>query len=424
NKNNINKNNLNKDNFKKANTEKNMIFDFNLPTAIYLHVPFCEGKCRYCSFYSENSSNKMTKKYIEALEKEIIRYGRLIKTNSNLKNNEKIPLSTIYIGGGTPSILKPAQINKIIILLKKYFSEPFYTEITIEANPHSLNRGKLESYREMGINRLSLGVQSFNEQELIFLGRKHNAREALEKIKLAREYFTNLNIDLIFAIPGQTITSWRENLYKAISIEPEHISLYNLQIEEGTALAKELKNGKIEKVDDSLDAQMYLAAKKLLSEKKYNHYEISNFARPSYQSRHNKIYWKLEPYLGLGPAAHSFTGKIRYQNYANIEKYCEYLLNEKSKKIENAYVNNLAITELQLLNKKDLMAEKIFMGMRLLEGVSINDFNIEFNTNLMSVYQKEIEKLTKLTLIEIDNGHLKLSEQGLLHGNRVFMEFL
>ncbi|MEJ6951126.1 radical SAM family heme chaperone HemW [Natronospora cellulosivora (SeqCode)] len=405
------------------NKIKNLDFNIKLPLAIYLHVPFCEGKCRYCDFYSKNLSENKVERYIKALEIEIKARARILRETNDLDSKTKFKVNTIYIGGGTPSLLSSKDIKKIFLLLKENFSLSVSAEITIEANPNSLNREKSEAYKEIGINRISLGVQSFNDEELKFLGRRHNSIEALEKIEVLRKYFSNFNIDLIFAIPGQSKASWKDNLMRAISLNPKHISIYNLQIEEGTSLAQDLEKGKFEKADDSLDAEMYIMAKEILSQNGFTHYEISNFARTAKQSKHNRIYWELKPYLGLGPAAHSFTGKIRYQNYSSISKYYELLL-ENSLNIKSNISDLPTITEIKVLDSKELMSEKIFMGLRLLEGISLDDFAENFNISLLTVYKEEIQRLKELSLIKIMNRRLSLTKKGLLHANRVFMEFL
>lgn len=385
-----------KDNIKKINTTP----------GLYLHIPFCQGKCRYCDFYSINYEKELMTDYINALTEEIEFYSNIIEDNKNFNGNNI--LNTIYIGGGTPGLLKGKEAEKILMLIYDRFSKPVTGEITLEANPCSINERKLADYRRAGINRLSLGVQSFNDRELIFLGRKHDSRQAVKSIQLVKKYFDNFNIDLIFAIPGQKLNKWRETLEQALDFDPAHISLYNLQIEEGTPLAVSLQKGDIQEFDNELDATMYLEALKILKKAGYTHYEISNFARKGYQSLHNRLYWEFRPYLGLGPAAHSFTGKLRYHNHANL----------------NYYLSKNAITGVNSLNQKERMAEMIFMGLRLLEGIPLKRFQKEFSLNLTTIYSSEIKKLKSLGLIKLENERVLLTEKGLLHGNRVFMEFL
>ena len=227
------------------------------------------------------------------------------------------------------------------------------------------------------------------------------------------KHFDNYSIDLIYAIPGQTLKDWENTLKKAIALGLKHISLYNLQIEEGTALAEALKNNEFQRVHDELDARMYILAREMLIGHGYQHYEISNFAKKGFESIHNRIYWQLKPYLGLGPSAHSFTGSVRYSNFPDISRYISELKNDK-----------LPVNNLHLLQKEDLMAEYIFMGLRLMEGVSLDDFAERFEVELNTRYRDEIEKLAAMGLIEIIDNRMRLTEKGILYGNDVFLQFL
>ncbi len=421
---------------------KDSLLKSNKYFGLYLHVPFCKGKCRYCDFYSENFDLAGMDQYLVCLKEEIKIYSSMVKPNNVEAYNGY--LETIYFGGGTPGLLTVEQLAEILVLIIQCFDYPIRDEMTIEANPYSLTEEKIAGYRGLGVNRLSLGVQSFNDQELNFLGRKHTAREAVEIISLIDRYFDNYNIDLIFAIPGQSIINWQKTLEKAINLNPNHISLYNLQIEEGTPLAVSLDAGEFEVVDDTIDAEMYLLARDMLVDNGYQHYEISNFAKPDFQSQHNRLYWELKPYLGLGPAAHSFTGEERFNNYSDINKYNQVLLkniqNRRFDKNNNQEINSaklkngfddsdsgtayLPIESIMELTAEDLKAERLFMGLRLLEGVSLEDFYEDFGIRLEENYHDEIKNLKFLDLIEIKNQRLKLTKKGLLHGNRVFMEFL
>jgi len=413
----LNKNDLNK--------TRDIFMKDNKAFGLYLHVPFCEGKCRYCDFYSVNYNMAGMNDYLVCLKEEIKLYS----------SSGKIPaIETIYIGGGTPGLLTVEQLAEILELITQCFNYPITEEVTIEANPYSLTEEKIAGYRGLGVNRLSLGVQSFNDMELNFLGRKHTASEAIETINLVDRYFNNYNIDLIFAISGQKVIEWQETLKKAIALNPKHISLYNLQIEEGTPLAVSLNAGEFEAIDDSIDAEMYILAQDMLVNSGYQHYEISNFAKPDFHSRHNRLYWELKPYLGLGPAAHSFTGKVRFNNYSDIIKYNK-ILSKDTQNLDfpntettfgysNISIDCLPIDNITELTREDLMTEKLFMGLRLLEGVSLEDFYEEFGIRLEEYYHQEIKNLQSLDLIEFNKNRMKLTKKGILHGNRVFMEFL
>lgn len=420
----------------KASNKRNQLIGslqkLDKPTGLYLHVPFCEGKCRYCDFFSEYCSDEVMMEYLRCLKKEIGIYSAAYK---ELNGGKSLQLKTIYIGGGTPSVLNVEQISEIINCLISEFSLPESGEITMEANPTSLNIRKVKELRRIGVNRLSVGVQSFNDKQLKFLGRKHSSSEAEKTMEIVSDFFDNFNIDLIFAVPGQSMAEWKDTLKRTLSFSPPHISLYNLQIEDDTPLAADLSEGLFQKVNDALDARMYLYSREILIENGYEHYEISNFARDGYQSIHNTLYWRLHPYLGVGPASHGFYGDIRYNNYSSIDKYC-WFLNEKNSKYEYRNQNDnlsfleyvldkcLPIENIYYLDQGDIMAEKMFMGLRLLDGLLLSDFKRDTGADLKNVYQKEIKHLDKLELIYLDDERIKLTEKGILHANRVFMEFL
>ncbi len=377
---------------------------FTSPFAVYIHVPFCISKCNYCDFYSRVYSQQKKESYIEALKEEIKIYaGRL--------NYRKI--KTLYFGGGTPGLLTPDEAAEIINYIEKYFSLAEQIEITVEANPSSLTEDKIKGYYQAGINRLSLGIQSFNNRELTLLGRRHSQKEAVQAIKKVSRVFANYNIDLIFAIPGQNCKQWLQTLTNAVKMNPHHISTYNLEIHEDTPLGKEIENGNLNKVSEEIDAEMYMQGRKFLQKEGYNQYEISSFALPGYQAEHNKVYWQFEPYLGLGPAAHGFDGNHRFYNYSDVDRY-----------IKDLKMGNLCRQDFTVLSKKDLMAEMMIMGLRLINGVSKKKFRNKFGIGINEVYGKEVNCLIEQKLI-IDNGdNIFLTKKGLLLGNQVFMKFL
>ncbi len=389
---------------------RDMNNDINNDTfGLYLHIPFCQGKCRYCDFYSVNFEREIVEEYIHFLKEELRIYSSLL----NNEKKGKPVMQTVYFGGGTPGLLTARQVAGILELLSRDFTLSPSAEISLEVNPSSLTEDKIRDYRRIGINRLSIGVQSFNDRELSFLGRRHDSREALEKIELASQYFDNYSIDLIYAIPGQTLAEWEKTLKQAVQLSPYHISLYSLQIEKGTPLAAALAAGEFKKTDDALDADMYLLARQVLTANGYEHYEISNFARKGYQSRHNRIYWEFTPYLGVGAGAHSFIAPERFWNHADLFLYMEKLKAGK-----------LPVEERIESSKEEMMAEMVFMGLRLLEGVSLTEFYDLFNVKLNEYYAREIEKLKLQGLISVGDERIRLTEKGLLLGNLVFMEFL
>jgi len=380
------------------------VLQYNRPFGLYLHIPFCPGKCRYCDFYSIGYSKEDMEQYLNYLLTELELY-------SGFLNCKKI--MTIYIGGGTPGLLKVNELEQLLEKIFQSFSYPVTGEITIEANPCSLDEEKIKGYRELGVNRISLGVQSFQERDLKLLGRKHNVKEASRTIEVIKKYFKNFNLDFIFAIPGQSLKKWLDTLKKAILFEPPHLSLYNLQIEQGTELEKLLVQGKINEVSEELDAEMYLMAIDFLKSKGYQQYEISNFSQVGYRSEHNQLYWKSRPYLGLGPSAHSFNGGYRFNNPSDLKLY--------SQKIKS---QQLPLEETDPLTVEEQMAEYMFMGLRLLEGIVLAEFQERFGRDLIEVYSEEVNKLIDSGLLELNQNRIRLTEKGLLLANQVFLEFL
>jgi oxygen-independent coproporphyrinogen-3 oxidase len=374
--------------------------------SLYIHIPFCEKKCIYCDFYSLEKSEQYIDDYIEALNAEIDIYSK----DSRFANGE---LSTIFFGGGTPSILEPEQIDAI--LQKVFYSFKFAPdiEITLEANPGTVSKNKLTGYIAGGINRLSFGVQSFYEDELKFLSRIHNSEQAIEGYKLARDSgFRNINLDFIFALPNQTTEKWKMNLQKAIELSPEHLSTYSLIVEPNTPLFKMIKIGRAEPVDEERDAEMYKITIETLEKAGYEHYEISNFAKPGFRSRHNFSYWEHLPYLGLGTSSHSFDGENRFWNVRDLKKY-----------IANLSEGKLAIDGQEKLNNEQLIFESIFLGLRKREGLNIDRFQKKFGVDFLDRYKKVLDSLDKEFFILKDN-FLKLTEKGLFVCDKICEEFV
>lgn len=378
--------------------------NFDSPFGLYIHIPFCENKCNYCDFCSIKYEEDQLKEFIEALSKEIELYAKKIQ-------NKKV--KTIYLGGGTPSILPIKGIKKIIEKISKNYNLIDDIEISMEANPESLNSFKIKKYKAAGINRLSLGVQSFIDRELNFLGRIHDANKSIKIIEEIKKYFNNYNLDIIFAIPGQKLEDFKYSLNKAVDFNPPHLSLYNLQIEKSTPLYKKLEAGEIKRISENLDYQMYNLALNKLKKAGYKHYEISNFAQGDYSSKHNLLYWKYRPYLGLGPSAHGFNGQRRYYNVKDLNSYLISLKKDK-----------LPVKEVINLNEDELISEMMFMGLRLIGGVSKNDFQNRFNISLHEVYGDTIKKLKKDNLIKESDKKIYLTQKGINLGNISFAEFL
>lgn len=376
---------------------------------IYIHIPFCKQKCYYCDFVSYSNKCSEVKEYIESLKKEIEEFDF-----SNYK------VTSIYIGGGTPSYIDSIYIVEILSELKEKLKcnliEFKDIEITIEVNPGTVDAKKLNDYKKLGINRLSIGLQSTKNDILKKIGRIHTYQEFLEIYKLARETgFKNINIDLMIGIPGQKIGDLKNTLQDIIKLEPEHISVYSLIIEENTPIEKMLENGEIKLPDEDLERNMYWYVKNTLELNGYNHYEISNFAKLGKESRHNLNCWNQEEYIGFGVAAHSYLNGIRFSNTINVEEYIQHIENNRKEE-------NIQIEESQSL--EDKKNEFMMLGFRKIQGVDIARFKEKFIDNPIFLYRENLNKLVEEGLIEVDLNHIKLTNKGIDLANLVFEEFV
>ena len=361
--------------------------------SIYIHIPFCVRKCNYCAFNSKVSNDEEISAYVDALISEI-------------KNSEFEKISTLYFGGGTPTILKIEQLEKIISLFK--FDDT--AEITIEANPGTVDEKYLRNLREIGFNRISLGVQSFNDELLKILGRIHTKNQAIETILLAKKYFGNVSIDLMYSLPNQSLIDVENDLEFAIAQDVQHISIYGLEIEEGTNFGKMYAEGNLNLPDDSAMYDLIVAT---LPRFGFRRYEISNFAKKNFESRHNLGYWTGRKYLGFGAGAHSYNGKIRNSNVRDVATYI--------KKIRSG--ENVSVLE-EIVSQKAAMEEFCFLGLRTAEGLSVETFYKNFGKNIFEIYGAVIEKNLKLGLLENSNGRIFLTPRGMKFGNVVFADFL
>ena len=376
---------------------------------IYIHIPFCMQKCLYCDFVSYINKSECVKEYINCMIKEIQSY--------DLK---KYNITTIYIGGGTPSFIESDYIKEIINViqnkLEKNDTRWEDIEITIEVNPGTVTLEKLNDYKTVGINRISLGLQATQDRLLKQIGRLHNYKDFLEAYELLKRVgFNNINVDLMIGLPNQSIKDLKESLEKIIKLNPNHISVYSLIIEDGTPISKLLDEEKIKLPDEEIERQMYWYVKNKLELNGYNHYEISNFSKKGKESKHNLNCWKQKQYIGIGAAAHSYFKDIRYSNTNNIE---EYIKNIKENNIEK----NRKIEEKQTI--EDKKNEFMMLGFRMIEGVNIADFKAKFVDNPLYVYREKIKKLTDEGLIEVDLNNIKLTNKGLDLANVVFEEFI
>lgn len=373
----------------------------------YLHIPFCKSKCIYCDFNSFAQKDDCIEPYIKAVKKEIEEYA---------KQNKDVLIKTIYIGGGTPSYIKEKYIKEIIETIKSNFEIIPNAEITIEINPGTVNRRKLNTYYKAGINRLSIGLQSTNDKLLKQLGRVHDFEDFLETLRLANTIgFSNISADCMIGLPNQTIYDVEETLNVLINLRLTHISVYSLIVEPNTPLEKKINSGELKLPDEEIERYMYWFAKRKLEENGYLHYEISNFAKPLFRSKHNMDCWNQKEYKGFGVSASSYENEIRYTNISSIEKYVENVQNGQFKK-------NYIVEEKQ--DRETMMKEYMLLGLRKITGVSINQFRKKFGTIPIFKYNKEITKLTNEGLIESNGINIRLSKKGLDLANLVWEEFV
>ena len=372
---------------------------------IYVHIPFCKQKCYYCDFVSYSNKDSCIKEYIEAVQSEI----------KNYKLKEYI-VTTIYIGGGTPSYIKSEYIKKIIETIRNNFEIDKKCEITIEVNPGTVTKQKLQHYKQIGINRLSIGLQTTNNKLLKQIGRIHTYEEFVETYEDAKSVgFNNINVDLIIGIPNQTLEEVKKEMEQILKLNPNHISVYSLIVEEGTPLEKMIQEGKYKLPDEELERKMYWYVKKYLEQNGYNHYEISNFAKTGKESKHNQNCWEQKEYIGVGAAAHTYLDNVRYSNIENVEKY---ISNIKDKK----YLINRIIQEKQ--NLEEQQKEYMLLGLRKINGISIKKFKNKFGENPIYIFRKELEKLEKMKLIQIDGDEIKLTNKGIDLANIAWQEFV
>lgn len=366
---------------------------------IYIHIPYCKRKCYYCDFNSYAGKEETEPEYIKTIKKEI---SECKYTGFNI--------GTIYIGGGTPSLIDSKYITDIIAKIREKFIVSQNAEITIEVNPGTVNKEKLLAYKKAGVNRLSIGLQSTDNETLKKIGRVHTYEEFLRTYNTAREIgFNNINVDFMIALPGEDEWSVAIQISEIINLKPEHISCYSLILEDGTKLKELVEKNELQLPDDEEERKMYWKMKELLEENGYEHYEISNFSLPGYNSRHNMDCWNQKEYLGFGASAHSYFNGARFSNPKTIE---EYISNYKNKIIEE--------TQTQETMKKEYM----MLGLRKIQGVSVSDFERKFQVNPLFYFRFEICKLVDEELIEIDLDNIKLTPKGLDVANLVWEEFI
>lgn len=382
---------------------------------LYIHIPFCKQKCSYCDFCSYANKESFVKRYMQCVLKEIIEVGSNNKTDFENGKDDLFLVKTIYIGGGTPSLIDSKYITRVIEDIKLNFEVDEKAEITIEVNPGTVTLEKLEDYYKAGINRLSIGLQSTHEHLLKEIGRIHTYLDFIDTYRFARDAgFKNINVDLMIGLPNQTLEEVQDSIEEIVSMEPEHISVYSLILEENTPLFKKVEEG-LELPDEELERKMYWAVKQTLEQNGYIHYEISNFAKKGYESKHNLDCWNQKEYIGIGIAAHSYTNGIRYSNIENLEQY---IRNYEEDNTEE----NLVFHEKQ--DMESMQKEYMLLGLRKIEGVSIQEFKIKFVANPVFLYHAQLEKLVNEELLEIDGDKIKLTNKGLDLANIVWEEFV
>lgn len=385
--------------------------------SLYVHVPFCLQKCDYCAFYShslKDSSPELIISYLEGLEIEMA------------KRQKDAPqgVSSLFIGGGTPSVLGAKDLERLLGLVRRFFPSDRQAERTIEGNPGTLTEEKIDIIRRQGINRFSLGIQSFNDKLLKLAGRIHTADQARKAIReLRRAGFKNLNLDLMFGLPGQTLAVWQESLEEALENSPEHLSLYGLMLEEGTPLYQRYSlegnsclHSQFDLLpDENLQAEMYAWAVSRLKRGGYRHYETSNFARKGYECRHNLGYWRGEDYLGVGPGGVSCLKKVRWKNIEDVRTYWQRLVEDKTLVDEAGE---------EVLTLRECMAERIILGLRLEEGVDLQAFQKDFGADLRDIYQGVLERYANKDVFRIEGDFLRLNAKYSFVANSILQEFV
>lgn len=371
-----------------------------IPLELYVHIPFCVRKCQYCDFLSGPSDEETKDRYIEALLKEI----------RAAEHTEDYEIVSVFIGGGTPSALKAEAIASIMRTLQEQFFFCEDAEVTIEANPGTVDLEKLTIYRNVGINRLSLGLQSTDAEELKLLGRIHSYEEFLKSYEWAREVgFSNINIDLMFAIPGQTGEAWRQHLYQVAELNPEHISAYSLIIEEGTPFAEQ----NLDLPDEDTEYQMYEDTAEILERYGYRQYEISNYAKQGYMCRHNAGYWQRREYLGFGLGASSLYGGMRFSNTHQMQEYLKESRNPDQIR-----------QDVTVLSRNERIEEFMFLGLRMTEGISEKKFEENFDVRLMDVYGDILQKYEETGFMEHIETKWRLTRKGIHVSNHILADFL
>lgn len=375
---------------------------------LYIHIAYCRSKCIYCDFFSAGDRIADWQRYVDALCSEF----------NERRKEMACPLRTIYIGGGTPSLMPSEEFSRLCGFLKPYIDK--VEEFTIEVNPDDVDEKKLDAWRKAGVNRLSIGIQSFDDKVLSSLGRRHDSATAKKAYELSRRFFSNVSIDLMFGLPGQTIEMWIKDLKVAINMAPEHISAYSLMFEEGTAMTVMRDTGRLSEASEDISENMFLILIDLLKKAGYDHYEISNFALPGYRSKHNSSYWHQKPYLGIGPSAHSYDGeRTRKANRADLRGYLDYWCPSVSVKKTNG-----AFFDSENLSNEELIEEYVMTRMRTREGIPLNDFVKRFGDAARISLCRNCKPLLEKGLIVYDSNSISLQDSAILISDSIILDML
>lgn len=381
---------------------------WTVKAGVYLHIPFCRSRCSYCDFATGMFEGGLADRYVKALVTEIAKWSEVTNPAS---------VDTIFFGGGTPSLLNPTQLERILKAVRDRFEISCDAEVTLELNPGdggetaAAQQETMRAFRRAGVNRASFGAQSFDDRELKQLGRTHSSADILTTFDHLRAAgFRNISFDLIAGLPGQTLSGWRQNLAEALKLRPDHLSLYLLDVHEGTPLAEQIRSGMRPQPDDDLAGEMYQLMLEEVSAAGYQHYEISNFCRPGFESRHNTKYWTGAPYYGFGCSAHSYDGgRRRWANQRDTARYVQLIEENKS-----------AVVERTELNEEEARSESIFLGLRLMRGLDLTVYRTRFGSDLREVYDADINRLVAAGLITVAEDLMRLTSRGALLSNEVF----
>ena len=387
---------------------------------LYVHIPFCQTKCPFCDFNTYAAIETLMPSYVAALRSEIIEWGDALGGPT---------LASVFFGGGTPSYMPEGDLAALMQAIESSFKVTANAEMTVEANPDDLSPGKLDSIRSAGINRLSIGVQSLDDGLLEVLGRRHSAQDAIEAYRAALAAgFDNISLDLMYGLPGQSLEQWRQTVAAIVDLHPAHLSMYCLTLEGGTPMEKSISSGAMADPDPDLAADMYLAAEDAMQRAGYRHYEISNWAMPGRESRHNLTYWRNGSFLGVGPGAHSYLARTRFHNLRSPREYIRRMEGHRPARAGANITTHMldqmpAVESVEAIEQPMEMAETMMMGLRLDTGIVETEFAARFGCSLDDVYAGVIPDLQQLGLIETAEGAIKLTGRGRLLGNEVFSRF-